>query len=276
MGPPTTKVSEPWTMTVNPSIPKPLYNLIVDNEAILKQVMRISSKELETIVKTYKDPKTLETMIRAMISRGFINTHTDSINLFQDNIGKAFEIGSNTGNRAPLPTQSIIKQTTIDSVMKYVTSLDNRLKTRAGEILAEGYTKQELQNVTVKRMVNELKMTEYQAKRIAITETMRSSNIASWSQNKAEGATHFIVDHRSTACKYCINYFSDRVYLIDEVRYLPPIHPHCACVPIFFYSEDEARVYQGRIQNRNSKELAKFEKQGFKIPKDGTGPIDTS
>lgn len=266
--------AQAWESAVKPkTIPPHMYNLIADNEQILKKILGISQKELQAIIRTYKDPAQIEQILRALIQRGFIVTdqNMELLNQFKQNIGTAFEIGLQGGTTAPGGVTSIIQTTMIDSVMNYVTRMDTSLKQELGQILAEGYIQKRMPVETVRLMTEKVGISKARAGMIARTETMRSSNIANWTQAKTGGAKYFIVDHRAAACKHCIKLFSNNIFKIDETRFIPPIHPNCACVPIFFHEKEAAVEYVGRVHKRNNIERQLLIDQGFKLPDDGTG-----
>jgi len=265
--------AQAWESAVKPkTIPPHMYNLIADNEQILKKILGVSQKELQAIIRTYKDPAQIEQILRALIQRGFIVTdhNMELLNQFKQNIGTAFEIGLQGGTTAPGGVTSIIQTTMIDSVMNYVTRMDTSLKQELGQILAEGYIQKRMPVETVRLMTEKVGISKARAGMIARTETMRSSNIANWAQAKTN-AQYFIVDHRAAACKHCIKLFSNNIFRIDETRYIPPIHPNCACVPIFFHEKEDAVEYVGRVHERNNIERQLLIDQGFKLPDDGTG-----
>lgn len=252
-----------------------LTNLIKKNDNILTRILKKSQREVESTIKTYQDPEQLEQLINAMTERGFIVTTRNQEDLakFQGNINKAFTIGLETGSQTPTAVMNIIRETTIDSVMKYVKSLDTDLKQNVSEILVKGREAGQMPQQTINQIVERLGVDTNRGNLIARTETMRASNLAGWSQNKAEGATHFVVDSSPTACKRCIKTYEGRVFTIDQTSMLPPWHPRCECVPMFFYSEDEAQSMAEDVLDRNGTERDQLLKGGYGIPADGTGPV---
>jgi SPP1 gp7 family putative phage head morphogenesis protein len=275
---PMTLQAAAWDEVAKPkSLPDGLYNKIADNQQLLQKVLKLGQAELEQAVKTFKDPNQLEQVLRAMVNRGFVITdaNTEDITTFKQNLADAFQIGLNTGNVAPSASSSIVQITMVDSVMQLVTKMDTDLKKDLGKILADGYAQKKFPTEIVKEMSDKIGISQDRARKIATTETMRGSNTASWSQAKAEGAKYFIVDYRAAACKRCIQLFSGRIFDIDETKYIPPIHPWCACVPVYFDSKKDAEDYAKKIKKRNKLEKALLEKQGYKLPKDGTGPNAT-
>lgn len=252
-----------------------LTNLIKKNDNILTRILKKSQREVESTIKTYQDPEQLEQLINAMTERGFIVTTRNQEDLakFQGNINKAFTIGLETGSQTPTAVMNIIREATIDSVMKYVKSLDTDLKQDVSEILVKGREAGQMPQQTINQIVERLGVDTNRANLIARTETMRASNLAGWSQSKAEWATHFTVDVSPTACEDCIEVYEDQVFTIDETSMLPPWHPRCECVPLFFFSEEEANGMSGDVADRNSGEREQLLKDGYGIPSDGTGPV---
>jgi len=261
--------------TVSQRIDPRITNIIKKNDNILTRILKLSEREVQATVKQYSNPEELEQLLNAMVQRGFIVTTRNDKQLtqFQNNIGRAFDIGLRTGETAPGPVMNIIRETTIDSVMKYVKSLDSDLKQSVSEILVKGREAGQMPQETINQIVTRLGVDTNRANLIARTETMRANNLAGWSQNKAEGATHFTVDVSPTACEDCIETYEGQVFTIDQTDMLPPWHPRCECVAMFFYSEEEARGMSSDVVDRNGGERDQLLSDGYGIPSDGTGPV---
>lgn len=267
-----------WDEAAKPkALPEGLYNKLADNQQLLQKILQLGQLELENTLTAFKNPNELEQVLRALVNRGFIITEDrkEELDKFKQNLADVFEIGLNTGTTPPPAASSIVQTTMVDSVMQLVTNLDTDLKKNIGKILSDGYAEKKFPRDIVKQMSDEIGISQSRAKKIATTETMRGSNAASWTQNHSEGMKYFVVDVRAAACKDCIRHFSGRVFKISETRYIPPIHPFCACVPIYFATKAEAQDYAKKIQRRNELERDLLKKQGFKLPKDGTGPNAT-
>jgi hypothetical protein len=52
---------------------------------------------------------------------------------------------------------------------------------------------------------------------------------------------------------------------------MPPAHPNCACLPLYFYEFDEATRWATKISNDIDKQVKQLEDQGKIIKPDGTG-----
>lgn len=265
-----------WDKKPNTLIKKRLYNLMADNNRILTRILNLSQKQLNQLLKLYSNnPETLYTALQYWISQGTVlnGVYSEELAAFTANIGKAYAIGLATASGTPAAAQEIIKATMQDSIMNYVTKLDSDIKQKLANTLTEGYTKGQFPKQTINQMQKNLEYNKYRASMITHTETMRASNAANWSQSKVEGATHFTVDVRPGACKTCISQLLGKVFKIDEVKYIPPIHPWCSCVPKFFMDESEAKDDALRLQQRNDKKLSKLLDKGYLIPENGTGPL---
>jgi len=265
-----------WDKKPNPLIKKRLYNLMADNEQILTKILNIKQKELNQLLKLYaKHPEKLYKALQYWIAQGTLlnNANIGDLATYINNMGTAYSIGLSLVEGTPIATQQAIKTVMQDSIMKYVTNVDTQTKQKLAKILTDGYDQKQMPRDTIKQMQSHLEHDKYRASMITHTETMRASNGASWAQAKAEGATHFIVDVRPGACKYCVKRFEGRVFGIDEVKYLPPLHPWCACVPQFFFSEDEAQNAADEFKQRNLDEIKRLKDKGFEFPENGTGPL---
>lgn len=255
---------------------KQLYNLMAENTRILTNILKISQKQLDKLVKLYaKHPEKLYKALQYWISQGTVlnPAYTNELVTYLTNLGGAYNIGLSLAEGTPIATQAIIKTVMQDSVMNNITKLDTSIKQKLADTLTEGYSKGQFPQETVQKMQKHLQYNEYRASMITHTESMRASNAANWSQSKVEGATHFTVDVRAGACKWCVKTYEGRVFRIDEVKYLPPIHPWCSCTPRFFFSEEEAQADADMISQRNTARIKELKDKGFSFPENGTGPL---
>lgn len=243
---------------------KQLSNLVQTNTKLLDRIMKTSQNEITNLYKTAESPEEAYQILQIITQQPIIQTAKNSEDLqkFQDNIGKAWQYGMKTGNEAPLKTVQLMEGMIKENVMNYVTKLDNDTKQALSDIVTK--TIKDNLGVPVEQRVmpeqlaqmmsQELNGNVARSRMIARTETMRASNLAGWSQNKAEGCTHFIVDNRAESCEECASEFEGEVFTIDQIDVLPPVHPNCACVPEFFKSEDEAQSWSDTLRGDNVEE----------------------
>lgn len=254
----------------NPRIELNLYKIIEKNSNILIRILNSSKKELIGLAN--KNPKSLSDILHALVSRGFFKLDSDDILTYEQNILRAFDIGTNKISAKKFPVQLIVKQSTSDSSLKYIRRLDGDIRKDMAKVLTEGYKNKVPSNELVNKMAVVLDKKKGRAGTIVRTETMRATNIGSWSQSKNIGANYFVVDYRSNACVNCIKRFKGKVFSIKEIKYLPPYHSNCACIPIFYKSRAEALGMSKDVIKRNTLELRKMKKKGIEIPEDGSGP----
>jgi hypothetical protein len=62
-----------------------------------------------------------------------------------------------------------------------------------------------------------------------------------------------------------------QIFDMKESRKMPPLHPNCACIPLYFNDFDEAARWATKIGYDIEKQVAALEKKGLTIKKDGTG-----
>lgn len=189
---------------------------------------------------------------------------------YQDNINKMFNFGIQYSNKTPSATVKQLQETVKQSSMEYITKLGEDYKKRAGKIVADGLRNKTMPSEISKQLSNELNITRARADTIARTETMRAANLGSYSQAKRDGMTHYIIDNRAEACKYCQRSVAGRVFSIEDTSFIPPLHPNCACIPVYFRDKLEAQGWADRLSGEKQVIRDRIEKGGTKIKPDGT------
>jgi hypothetical protein len=247
--------------------------------------MKTSQKEIDTTLKMAKSPEEATQLLNILTQKPFITTakNTEDIAKFEENIGKSWKLGMNSGRDAPLRTVQMMEGMVKENVMNYVTKLDKDTRTELGKIVADtlqhnlGAPIQDriMPEQLAQNMSRVLDGNISRSRMIARTETMRASNLASWSQNRAEGSTHFMVDNRAESCELCADEYEGEVFTIDQLDMLPPLHPNCACVPVYFTDETEAQDWSNQLSDEKVEEREQLDEKGYTIPSDGTGPIQS-
>lgn len=260
--------------TKDTRIPQQMYNIIADNTQLLTKILKISQTELQNTIQNYKDPTQLKTLIDALLQRGLIQipANDENLQLFKENIGRAYDLGTNNIQPTTKPLLDTYKSIIQDNEVKYLTNVTDKQRKDVGKILTDAIENKTMPKDIIQQLSNKAGLRESRAGSVTRTAMMRASNGASYAQNSAEGSQYFIVDHRSTACKYCIKAFSRRVYNINEAKFIPPFHNNCACVPMFFNTREEAEAFANDVYKRNQKELQILKDKGVKIPGNGSGP----
>lgn len=164
-----------------------------------------------------------------------------------------------------------LQDTATQSSMRYINELGNRFKNETSELIRNASQKG-MPAADMRNMLQEFyQKKSWEADRIVRTETMRAANIGAYSQAKREGATYYAIDGRAEFCEECQDVAENGPYPIDDTENIPPLHPNCACVPVFYKDEEEAINDQEYLNNQIDKQRTVLENEGFTIPSDGTG-----
>lgn len=190
---------------------------------------------------------------------------------WQNNIGKMFQFGTKFSNKVQSDTVKLLEDGVKQSTMKWITNMGEDMKTRAGQIVSDGIGKSIPTNDIVAKLEQELKIDRPRANSIARTETMRAAHAGSYAQAIRDGKNYYIVDSRAEACKFCKKQYRDQVYDITDPGPMPPFHPNCACIPIYFDDFDEAVRWATKIGVDIDKQVKQLEDKGLKVKPDGTG-----
>jgi len=71
------------------------------------------------------------------------------------------------------------------------------------------------------------------AENISKNEINRIKNLGNWHIHKEKGYTHFKISKSFNACKKCNKTYDRKIFSIDQVKMLPPLHNLCRCNAIF-------------------------------------------
>ena len=85
----------------------------------------------------------------------------------------------------------------------------------------------------MKNLIEETDLTQEDVEKIARTEAVRIKNLAQWYIYKNKGFKHFKVNYTKKACNKCVSKYKNKVFNIDDIEDLPPVHDLCMCVAIF-------------------------------------------
>ncbi len=212
-----------------------------------------------------------------LLSFSSINVMTTSsamekLMVYDDNIAKMFRFGikftSPSGNSQ---TVKLLEEAVRQSCRSYITRMGNDLRTRAGQIVADGIGKSIPTNDIVAKLEKELNISRSRANSIARTETMRAAHNGSLAQARRDGMKYYIIDSRAEACKYCQRTYKGVMFDIDDTSHFPPLHPNCACVPLYFMDDTRANRWATKISNEIDNQVQQLTDKGLKVKPDGTG-----
>ena len=241
-----------------------------------KNITQLQAKTLQSIIddalrQVGKIASVEQAGIFASINIFQTSNATDKLIPYNNNIGKMFQFGVKFTSKEPSVTVLQLEESVKQSTARYITKLGEDLKTRAGQIVADGVKFNIPSNDIVANLEKELKISRARANSIARTETMRAAHAGSYAQALREGKGFFIVDSRAEACILCKREYMGQIFDMKESRKMPPLHPNCACIPLYFNDFDEAARWATKIGYDIDKQVAQLEQQGKIIKKDGTG-----
>nr|WP_302578260.1 hypothetical protein [Methanobrevibacter arboriphilus] len=140
-------------------------------------------------------------------------------------------------------TQTIARLAPIfnENSTQYLTKYGDTVAKQINTIINEGITQKTPPNKITNNIQALLKNQRWEAERIVRTETMRAVNTASYLQAQKEGKKYYNTDPRAEACKYCQTVHANGPYPIENTNYIPTLHPHCACLAVYYYNLEEAQ-----------------------------------
>lgn len=246
--------------------------LLGNAKVVSQQQAKILQSIIDDSLREVAKLKTLEQALVFSTSNPFTTTaSTEALIAYQNNIAKMFQFGLKFSNKTPSATVKLLEEGVKQSTMQWVTGLGDDLKNRAGQIVADGIGKNIPVNDVVAKLEEQLNITRARANSIARTETMRAAHAGSYGQAIRDGKQYYVIDSRAEACKICKKRFTDEVFDITDPGPMPPAHPNCACIPIYFDSYDDAVRWATKISRDIAKQEQQLLSQGKIIKPDGTG-----
>ncbi len=170
------------------------------------------------------------TTANPLVSSGYDNT---MINLI---------LAETNNHKFSRPAQKELVRVTIEEQVGHlIRNVGEDIKADVRDIVKAGYNDGLSQDEIAKNITSKVKgIGNTRAKVIARTEIARTATVSDYIINKERGATHFVVDCRSTRCPECQEVYCDTSQIggdvefsIDQVDMLPPLHPNCRCVARF-------------------------------------------
>jgi SPP1 gp7 family putative phage head morphogenesis protein len=189
---------------------------------------------------------------------------------YQANINKIFNYGIQYTNKTPSSVVKQLQESVKQSSMEIITKLGDDYKRRAGQIVSDGLRNKLMPDEISRQLSEELKINRARADTIARTETMRAAHTGSYSQALRDGKKHYIVDNRAEACSLCRRSVAGRVFNINDTSFFPPIHPNCACIPVYWDDPLDAQRWADSLAGEKQEIRDKIIREGGKIKPDGT------
>ena len=241
-----------------------------------KTITQLQAKILQSIIDdalkmTSKIVTPAEASIYATVNIFDTTKANEKLIPYQNNIGRAFKFGVNFQSDTPSQTILALEESVKQSTKKYITNLGDDLKTQAGDIVANGIKNNIPVNDIVAKLEVDLNTSRARANSIARTETMRAAHAGSYAQAIRDGKQYYIVDSRAEACTICKRKYTGQVFDITDASAMPPLHPNCACIPVYFNELDEANRWATKIETDINNQVKQLEQKGLEVKPDGTG-----
>jgi hypothetical protein len=130
--------------------------------------------------------------------------------------------------------KDILKKVRSETPMDYPDLTENDKK-ELRTILVQAYDKKQAPRDIGKAMFNKIdKISMKQAQNIAQTEGMRTINLTGYFNAKLNRhGRSFTVNSGPECCDLCRKTYEGKIFDINEIDKLPPLHDKCGCVPLF-------------------------------------------
>ena len=261
----------PQDIVLAPALEKKIRILLGKGKAITKRQVAI----LEGIIlKAEKGLKATSEMGK-ISSFGRINIfllpeHAAKMAEFDSNTAKMFNFGIKFVNKIPDSAVKELEQAMVQSSNGIVSKLGDDIRDKALQTINDGIQQSKLPTEISQDLQQQLQISRARADTIARTETMRASHSASFAQARRDNMSHWTVDSRAEACEECQDTYDGTIYTMDETDDLPPLHPNCACIPVFSDNIEDAQSDADSLSEYNNQQRQDLIDSGVTINKDGT------
>jgi SPP1 gp7 family putative phage head morphogenesis protein len=154
-----------------------------------------------------------------------------------DSITRAYDLGV---RGMPIGgTREVTREIIRDSSMQYLTKMGEDMKEQFRKLMADDIDSGLGMRDISKDFQNAIStMANTRADTIARTETVRARNLADYVVAEDKGYECFMVISADTCCEICAEVFPGKIFQMDDLDMLPPIHPRCRCTGKFYRTED--------------------------------------
>ena len=211
------------------------------NTKRMRQLMRDIRADVERRTRNSKDLDEWMEKLAPYIANNCFNTGE-----WAEAIREIVTQIAGTIDRTSLPSGSnaeLMKGVMSEACMTMVTNVGEDIKTELQRIAVESYNQKNTPKQTA-QLIGE-RITSFSKTRcecIARTETIRAGNCANYLNAQEDQMKSYSVDCHEEACPYCVELYrtgdsvdSEPVYFdISDYENLPPYHPNCRCVPLFW------------------------------------------
>lgn len=217
---------------------------MASDDILIKNGIRYTDQLFKTILKNIEpavyDSETLEEFIEKTSPYTIINPMTTL---------HADEHASNTvllsiqdKKYSYEANRRLTEQAIQDTTAKLVQNVGEDVKQTIRDTVQKGFQENMVRQDIIKELTNKLdNINNTRAKTIYRTEIKRAQTISNYISAKERGADSFYCNCNHP-CDICQERYrgggpDSRIYSIDDVSMLPPVHPNCRCSAIFIKTD---------------------------------------
>ena len=190
-----------------------------------------NTERVKTIVETFKSSKSDE----KVDSNG---NHKLSISVdYTDGLNKLLK--NNKTSKAGFSVEeqrSIFKEIALIPELydfEYIGPIDDHTKLQIIKILAKVVNQGKGIIDATNEIQSKTSLNSEDAENISKNEISRIKNLGNWRIHKEKGYNHFKVSQSLNTCQKCRKAYDKKIFSINEVKMLPPLHNLCKCNAIF-------------------------------------------
>ena len=190
-----------------------------------------NTERVKTIVETFKSSKSDE----KIDSNG---NHKLSISVdYTDGLNKLLKNNKTSKNGFSVEEQrSIFKEIALIPELydfEYIGPIDDHTKLQIIKILAKVVNQGKGIIDATNEIQSKTSLNSEDAENISKNEISRIKNLGNWRIHKEKGYKHFKVSQSLNTCQKCRKAYDKKIFSINEVKMLPPLHNLCKCNAIF-------------------------------------------
>ena len=223
--------------------PKPKWHKQVNvNTRRMRALMRDIRADIERRTRNSKDIDEWMEKLSPYIANNCFNTGewAEAIREIANQIAATID-----STRLPAGSNAeLMKGAMAEACMTMVTNVGEDIKIELRKIAVESYNQKNTPQQTAKMIGERIEsFSKTRCQCIARTETLRAGNCANYLNAQQDNMKSYTIDCHQEACPYCVELYrtdpddvnSEPVrFDITDYENLPPYHPNCRCVPLFW------------------------------------------
>jgi len=190
-----------------------------------------NTERVKTIVETFKNsepPKNTNSNGKQKLSI--------SVD-YSDGVSKLLKKNNTSKKGIPLQEQrSIFKEIALIPELydlDYIGPVDDHTKLQIIKILAKIVNQGKGIIDATNEIQSKTSLNQEDAEHISKNEISRIKNLGNWHIHKEKGYKYFKISNSLNTCKKCRKSYNNKIFNIEEVKMLPPLHDLCRCNALF-------------------------------------------